>query len=111
MMFLAGFQMVAFGYAAELFAIEIGMRPSDSNLLKLVEKIPISGVVFFSLILFLIGSTWSVVLVYNWIMGGFGPFGVGNSESLTIALAFVVWAIQILSTLLLISLATKRVNR
>jgi hypothetical protein len=102
MTFLAGFQLVVFGCAVNMYVAETGLGKPSRALSAIATRIPrLSGLVTGAGLIG-VGAVWSATMVYAWAVGGFSPFR--NTEALVIALSLVVWGIQIMSMALFLSL-------
>lgn len=102
MAFLAGFQLIAFGAIANLYASESGLGTPSRSLKTLARNIPRLGGAIFAAVMAIVGALWALLYIAQWILGGFRQFD--NTEGLVIALALVVWGVQLLSTLFVLSL-------
>ena len=102
MAFLSGFQLIVFGYETALYMNNAGLGKQNRLLTKLAEYFPMRFGVSMGLILILSGGVWSFGLAIGWVNGGFRPFL--QTQNLILSWGSIVLGIQMLSTMLFISL-------
>ena len=102
MAFLAGFQLIVFGMIVNLYAVETGIGVPSRSLNAIATRIPSVAGAMVSQIMILVGIVWSVLLVLQWVQGGFGAFH--KTEALVSAMTLVVWGGQVICTMFIFSL-------
>ncbi|MFN2104752.1 MAG: glycosyltransferase family 2 protein [Candidatus Promineifilaceae bacterium] len=108
MAFLAGFQLIAFGTIANLYAHETGLGVPSRSLSTIARVIPRTGWAILAVLMIVAGVIGALYLIGGWLFSGFGPFT--RTESLVLYLAVVVWGMQILSTMFVLSLFVSSAN-
>lgn len=102
---LLGFQMMIFGLAAALYAVEAGYRPKPWLLfLSSVKVRVVVGLV--GLVLALGGFAGLAMLVAGWIAAGTGPFK--ETRALVLNSTILVAGVQLLSASLFLSIFAER---
>ncbi len=109
MAYLVGFQMVIFGSVVNLYAAQTGIGTPNQRLATLVARFPrlVGGIAGFGMALS--GLVWSLWQALAWVFGGFGEFH--NTEALVISLSLLVWGVQVLSTVLFLTLFATSARR
>jgi glycosyltransferase involved in cell wall biosynthesis len=109
MAFLAGFQVIVFGFIATLYVQEAHIKSPPKVLLWLADNFPRTLGAFASLSMIVLGAFGSAKLVLGWVLNRFGPFE--NSQMLLASLLLLVWGAQLLSTMLIFSLVVSHTRR
>jgi hypothetical protein len=102
MSFLAGFQLVMFGCVANMYAAETGLGQPSRTLSLVAAKSPRMGLALLGIALIGTGTFGTLRLAIPWVVAGGGFFD--NTRALVIALALVVWGMQLVSTSFFLSL-------
>ena len=102
MAFLAGFQLIAFGIIANLYAHDTGLGVPSRSLSAIARNIPRTAGAVLAVLMIIAGVIGALNLIGGWLFSGFGPFT--RTESLVLFLAIVVWGMQILSIMFVLSL-------
>lgn len=102
MSFLAGFQLVMFGCVANMYAAETGLGQPSRTLSLVATKSPRMGLAVLGMLLIGVGAVVTLQLAVPWFLAGGGLFE--QTRSLVLALALVVWGIQLVSTSFFLSL-------
>ena len=102
MAFLAGFQMIVFGCLVNLYAVEAGFGTPSRSLSFIAARSPRFGGAIVGIGLMAAGFIWSVILTHSWLSTGLGPFN--DTDSLVVALSLIVWGVQLISTVVLLSI-------
>jgi hypothetical protein len=102
MSFLAGFQIIVFGCAVNVYVAESGLgRPS-----KILSMFAIHFPRFYGgiagLLVSAIATGWCLLLMINWFWGGMKDFIY--TDQLVIALSLIVWSVQLISAMLFLSI-------
>jgi hypothetical protein len=104
---LGGFQLVIFGLAASLYAVEVGYRPRPW--LAYVSSPPVRlGAAAIGLILAFYEFLRIVIMASEWFIQGAGSFS--NTRELVSAATVVVGGMQLLSAALFISIFAGRLK-
>lgn len=102
MAFLAGFQMMVFGCAVNVYNAESGLgRPSKALSLLAIHLPRFHGGIA-GLLVSLIGMSWGLSLTLEWLRQGMGAFA--HTEQLVVALSLIIWGVQLISAMLFLSL-------
>jgi hypothetical protein len=109
MAFLAGFQVIIFGFIAILYVQEARLEPPPKMLLWLADNFPRTLGTLAALLLIVWGMLRSAKLTLGWILNNFGPFEHG--QPLLASLLLLVWGTQLLSTMLIFSLVVSHMRR
>ncbi len=105
---LAAFQLIAFGMAAALYGTEVGYRPQRWLLMLSSRPVRLGGAAAVTLILF--GATANVIrMIGNWLTNGGGIFV--ETRALVLSSTLAVWGLQVISTMLFLSLFADRLRR
>lgn len=105
---LAAFQLIAFGMAAALYGTEVGYRPQRWLLLLSSRAVRLGGAAIVTLVLF--GATFNVVrMIVRWVINGGGLFV--ETRALVLSSTLAVWGLQVISTMLFLSLFADRLRR
>jgi len=105
---LAAFQLIAFGMAAALYGTEVGYRPQRWLLTLSSRPIRLGGAAVVTLLL--VGATANVIrLIAEWLASGGGLFV--ETRSLVLSATVAVWSLQVISTMLFLSLFADRLRR
>lgn len=102
MSFLAGFQLVMFGCVANMYAAETGLGQPSRTLSLVAAKSPRMGLALLGITLIGTGAFGTLRLVIPWVVAGGSSFD--STRALVIALALVVWGMQLVSTSFFLSL-------
>ncbi|NTW02156.1 MAG: glycosyltransferase family 2 protein [Oscillochloris sp.] len=108
MAFLAGFQLLMLGGVVDLYGSQQGLRKPNKIFMMLASQHVRLWSYSLSIFLAFTGLCWFLVLNWNWIATGHGIFK--DTDSLVVALALVVWGIQLLSTTLFLALFARQNN-
>jgi glycosyltransferase involved in cell wall biosynthesis len=105
---LAAFQLIAFGMAAALYGTEVGYRPQRWLLMLSSRPIRLGGATIVTLVL--AGATANVVrMIVKWLANGGGLFV--ETRALVLSSTLAVLGLQIISTMLFLSLFADRLRR
>ncbi len=105
---LGGFQLVVFGIAASLYAVEVGYKPSQW--LARVSSAPVRlGASAIGLILAFFAFLHIAIMTGRWFYQGAGAFT--NTRELVSSATIMVGGTQLLSAALFISIFSGRINR
>jgi len=102
MAFLAGFQLIVFGLIVNLYATETGIGVPSRTLSNVANKIPRTGGAVVSLLMMFLGTFITIAKIISWSSQGFGPFE--DTRGLILALATIVWGMQLMCTMFILSL-------
>jgi hypothetical protein len=102
MAFLAGFQLIVFGLIVNLYATETGIGVPSRTLSNVANKIPRTGGAVFSLLMMFLGTFITIAKIISWSSQGFGTFE--DTRGLILALATIVWGMQLMCTMFILSL-------
>jgi len=105
---LAAFQLIAFGMAAALYGTEVGYRP-QRWLTVLSSRIVRLGSAVIGVLFVLVASTNVIRLIIKWVAGGAGPFT--ETRALVLSSTLAVWGLQIVSTMLFLSIFSGRLRQ
>lgn len=108
MTFLAGFQLIVFGYQAILYQAKTGLGKPNPTLIRWAKNFPYLPFIFLGILLIFVGGIWSIILISKWAINGAGYFF--ETQVLIITLTTVVLGIQMLSTTLFLWLFTDRIK-
>ncbi len=98
---LAGFQLVVFGVAAQLYAVEAGYRPR-SWLVRLSRRPVRLSAAAAGAVLFALGAIATGGLALGWPVGGAGSST--QTKSLVLAATGIFWGLQVISAALFLSI-------
>jgi hypothetical protein len=87
---------------ANLYAFESGLGMPSRSLFFIAKSIPRTTGAILASLMVAAGVLLTVIRIGRWAIGGFGPFT--QTQSLLTSLALVVWGMQILSTIFVLSL-------